>query len=628
MRKIAILCVILGTITGCSKNISIHSADSEIKSSSETIANSQVSSDIKSVELECPEAGVDNFSYRYSVFDDFYIEHEQEALDGEQCSDAQKYCYGHDNRPILRPNAPDGWICRYVLKMPGYQNDMHEYVYFEHVKSYMDEENSLHRHKRKYSQWAFLKSWVCNNEAGCQCGGSFCPHNGLCVDEKCYCNDELYTNGQCSIIEPVWKNKAFGEWDNNNEIKLKYDYNENGVIIGEVVRDGFYYYVGNVLTQYSFYYTSRKPKYDKNGEMIKNDYDFYCNGTKIENPLLQHCMILPDGRIALHFEIFDEWYLDEYLDETVCCDGPRDECDKNSYYVDNRADIEAERKYRHGDPLYACGDETCVMGETCVDNHCVGMGTLKPLPSNDYTWTDYLPMCKLEGGCTCASSQCKINQYCTDEGCIDNPYRRKVNGKWIKYGSIMTDYYNINYSTGDDGEDAAVRNYDVLSSALWFDVLTDREAEACDNFAMPDNVEDYLCVYDGREDGCGEAPQMYVSIAGYRCINPDGCRCGDTIIPMHAGCRDGKADYDALYQTMACHHEMNYYMAEDGVAVSKLVDDKGWCKCGVSTVPPNTKGFMCEHATAMICKLHSGCKCGEATCQYDEVCVKPGVCRE
>lgn len=614
-------------MTGCSKNYKISIEQSEYEISKALVHSSEENSVSKNISIEntaelvCPNMDRHYYRYAYTDFDTYDSEWRGEAFDGVECSDRQKYCYGQDNSPILQPKAPDGWTCRYVASMPRDKDYLREYMYFDDVDSFMVLADSLHRQKRRFTQWAYMKSWVCEEKDGCVCGGKTCPQDALCVNEECYCNNETYITGNCSRLPPELNGQDRYEVENHDEDV--FDADENGRLYGKMSSNGVYINYNDS----NLYYTYRKPLRDNNGETIENEYEYFCHGSKIDYPLLQHCLVLPDGRIALHLEIFDEWYLSEYLQEKECKGISASDCEERFYDERNSEDVDVERKRRSTDPLYQCGHETCVYGETCVDEHCVGMGTLNPLPSNDYVWANYLPLCKAEEGCQCSSSQCKMGQYCIENACFDNPFRRKINGKWIQYGSVMTDYYAINYAAGDDNVDSFDRGIGPLFNALWFDILTNKEAEACDNFSMPDNVDDYVCVYDGREDGCGEAPQMYVSMAGYRCNNSSGCLCGSTMIPKYAGCRNGKVDYDALYQTLACHHEMNIYLAEDNIAIAEQVDDKGWCKCGLSIVPPNMKGYVCESSHAMICKLQAGCECGTATCQYNEMCIKPGECR-
>ena len=537
----------------------------------------------------CPDPDVLYYEDAYTVFGE-----DVESTYGTECNDGKSYCYGMDNDPILIPQDPSGWGCRHVVSMPGDKKFKHEYMYFENIKSpqimYYDD---MHRVNRKYINWGFMQAWVCETEDGCPCGGMTCPTNTLCIDEKCYCNDKPYKSGKCTLEQPKLKGQNGGDYYDDNEDN---DYEDNGNLPEN---------------------TTSKPRRDEKGKIIEGEYDLYCGGTKMTES--NSCILLSDGRKAILFRA-SELKGEDYYPRPDCKAEEDDDCSTNV------RSIAAERKRRINDPDFKCGQETCVYDEICLNNHCVGLGTLKPLPSNAYTWDNYLPKCIEKNGCKCGSSQCKQNEFCTDSGCTDYPYRKKIKGKWVRFANVLTEYHHLN--EGDEIDEIEVRNgFEMPSQTIWFDILTNKDSAACDNFTMPDNVEDYVCVFDGRENGCGEGPQMYISSAGYFCNNPEGCLCGNTKIPLYAGCRLGKVNYDAVYQTLACNHEMNDYLSRDIAAVSKLVDEKGWCICGVSTVPPNMKGYRCD-ATAMICKQKSGCECGSAKCEFLEACVKPGECRK
>ncbi len=433
-----ILCsTVLFFVTGCQKNIQRN-----------TTNPGEIFSTIQSI---CPRDRSLDYDDAYEVF-----HYRQESTEGIACDDGKLYCYGQDNEPIVQPQPPDGWQCRYVASMPGKEKYLREYMYYKEIPFQQPYESDYHRYIRKYTQWAYMKAWVCEQEAGCLCGENACPQNGLCVEGQCYCHDERYSDGKCSLVQP----------------------------------------------------------------------------------LIEHAYGFEDGFVEVEEE---SRYDDEDLDH----------------------------------------------------DHAIDITSLEE---------DWM-----------ASSQ------------HDYP-RREINGKWIQYGSVVT--YSYELVGPDEGEDLRYdRKIQFPTDAVWYDILTNQTAQECDHFPIPDNVEDYVCTFDAREDGCHEASQMYVGSAGFRCIKPDGCRCGNRTIPMHAGCRNGKVDYDALYQTLACHREINYYFSESESYLSQLVDNKGWCRCGRSTVPPNMKGYFCDHS-GMVCKRKAGCACGDAVCQYDETCLKPGECKK
>lgn len=538
-------------------------------------------------EQNCPELDTLRYDEAYYLFGD-----DVESTYGTECLDGHSYCYGQDNNPILMPKEPSGWGCRYVASMPNDKTFKHDYMYFEDVSSSQIFKDGIHRINRKYAKWAFMQAWVCEINDGCTCGNSPCPLNALCIDEKCYCNDKPYKKGKCTLEQPVFKSQS-NEYSNDEN-----DDNSN--------------------------YTTEKPKRAPDGNIIENEYDTYCGNLKF-NRDLHRCIKLKDGRIVLHFESNSSQRLEssDFYSTKNCISDETNDCKDDEASIRN---ITAERKRRSSDTNYQCGKETCVFQETCVNNHCVGLGTLKPLPSNQYTWEKYLPKCVEEQGCKCGSSTCKKDEFCTESGCSDYPYRKKIKGKWVRYASILTEYRNLAQMEYDD-EIQEHTGFTPPEDDIWFDILTNKDAAACDNFTMPEHVEDYVCVFDGREDGCEEDPQLHLSAAGYFCSNPKGCQCGNASIPLYAGCRLGKVNYDSVYQMLACHHEMNHYLIQDMTAVSKQTDERGWCICGVSTVPPNMKGYYCNDHS-MICKLKTGCDCGDIKCKFQESCIKPGECRE
>ena len=554
-----------------------------------SVADEAKSADNSGNESNCPEPDF----YAYDEANLAFGE-DVESTYGTVCKDGISYCYGMDNDPIAMPKEPSGWGCRHVASMPNDKKFRHEYLYLEDVKtSQILAEDDFHRVNRKYVEWAFMQAWVCEDDDGCSCGGKSCPLNTLCIDEKCYCNDKPYSGGKCTLKQPELKGIS-----NDADVD---DDEDSGA-------DGF---------------ATKKARRGNDGRVIEDEYDYYCGNIKmVSDSEVQKCIQLADGRKAIYFK-------GSYGDNNVEDDYYKDLCfqkDKDGDCIIRVRNIDAERKRRADSPEYKCGKETCVLKEACLNNHCVGLGTLKPLPSNEYTWNTYFPLCIKDAGCKCGSRQCKKDEYCTDSGCTDSPYQKKIKGKSVRFAYLLTDYGTL-ISDSEDSRPRSEYKFSQPNETTGFEILTSKDAAACDNFTMPDKVEDYVCVFDEREDGCGEGPQTYVSSAGYFCNNPKGCTCGNTQIPQFAGCRLGKPNYDAVYQTLACHHELNHYFATDLAALRRLVDEKGWCVCGSSVVPPNMKGYECN-SLAMICRLKDGCECGDAKCKFDETCVKPGECRK
>ena len=530
---------------------------------------------------------------------------EQDGDGGTECRDGKTYCYGPDNTPIVRPES-EGWTCRYVAKMPSKYYKPNSYEYFVWRKGAWYYEDN-HRARQLFAKGALLKTWLCEDDS-CECGKTSCPRDAACIEGKCFCNDKsIASSGHCKLDTVKPRNK-----DDQDTIKqrsslkgLKMDEDDENI-----------------------YYTSMKTNDDD--EQMR-----YCGKFLLTDHEVQHCVTLVDGKIAVFFEPAnlrerfdngaddenDKYLMDLEAEKKFCESYCEDmNCSEEDSLCVNgllrRRDIEAERNSNIDNPSYQCGKETCVNGEICLDNHCVGLSTHQKLPEG-YTWSAFMPSCHKEDGCACGAEKCKFGQYCYERKCTQTPFVQKYKGKLIHYGAMTNGY-----------EDAV--HYDHIlppKDDIWFDILTDSDSLACDNATMPANVGDYQCVFERLRDDRGESPQQVVTAKGYYCAQEKGCACGGGSCPMHTRCLQGKCLYDGIYMTLACHYDSNMVKnVQDVNSVLHYLDERGWCHCGASFVPPNLPGYECD-GSGMLCMQKEGCACGKVKCNKNQYCLKPGECK-
>ena len=547
-----------------------------------------------------------SYPVREATYDDAEYMLNQDGDWGQECSDGKKYCYGMDNMPILKPDS-EGWSCRYVAKMPSkyYKPNSYEYYVWRKGAWYYDD---IHRVRQLYAKWAYLKTWLCEYEEGCECGKHKCPQNAACIDGSCFCNDKsIASGGKCTLEMVKSRNiddqDTIKQWKSLKGLKLDED-NQN------------------------IYYTSKKT--NKEGED-----EYYCGKYLLTDHDVQHCVTLSDGKIAVYFEPSelrdrlssgaygenDKYLMDLEAEKKYCielceefdCSGEEDGLCVDGHLW--RRDIDAEREGNKENTSYACGKETCVKEEICLNDHCVGLGTHKKLPKG-YTWRAYMPSCNDMSGCACGSNQCTFGQYCIENQCMNTPFVQKYRGKLVHYGmafGISSPEYYKNLSAPKDD--------------VWFDILTDSDSIACDNATMPAKIDEYKCVYERIMDDRLESPQEIVTAKGYYCAQDKGCSCGSESCPKHARCLQGKCVYDGIYMTLACHYDSDMIRSvQDVNSVLHYLDERGWCHCGASFVPPNMPGYQCVSG-GMHCTLEEGCACGDVTCAKDQACLKPGECR-
>ena len=635
VKKLAVIMVSLAALEGCHNTHPAVPTESPNPAPAVDTASNDASTDQSEASAEgdlgtppplwdmvthvCPTFEED------TLYQDIYMQgnypEDIDAVDTKTCLDGKTYCYAMDSKPIVQPKEQSGWECRYVQKLPSSHIIPNTYYIEEFTAGYWYADD-VHRKFYKPVQGNIMKAWVCADDE-CTCGQKTCPQNTLCMDGECYCNDTLYKGGECELYWDILREPG---WDPVMEM---YVYPDESVALGMFCLD-------------DHWFTSCK---DAKGKAVDTPYDcypeegykLYCDKMQITDTSIQNCIKLSDNTHAIlyddNFGNYEELYY------------------KSPYTYD---DIVAERKANSKNKAYRCGNETCVNGEICYKNHCAGLGTLAKLPASSYTWNAFMPECNSETGCTCGKSKCSKGQFCIDGVCQDTAYTLKQNGKWVRYGILKNRDYadaedeEYEYDEEDDEEEENTddninheQNKSVNASvfvpnshiqppnfATWFDILTHQTSQTCDGATPPLNVEDYICLFTAVEDDRLEAPQTTVTARGYYCIRPEGCACGNDTCPMHAQCRDNACVYDSVYLHEACHRNNIFQTAQEKRLRNRFVDERGWCRCGDSVVPPNLPGYTCLDAAGMLCQNPEGCPCGNVTCANDESCISPGNCKK
>ncbi|MBQ9818364.1 MAG: hypothetical protein IJM59_13000 [Proteobacteria bacterium] len=109
----------------------------------------------------------------------------------------------------------------------------------------------------------------------------------------------------------------------------------------------------------------------------------------------------------------------------------------------------------------------------------------------------------------------------------------------------------------------------------WSKVVTPREPEcnlrkACNDIGVtPDHIVEYVCEI-------GKKP------TGLRCIQSEGCTCGDTRCSQHALCKDGSCMYDIYYKHRTCP-ENGWNPARSDIYNFALTSDALKCVCDDDT---------------------------------------------
>ena len=104
--------------------------------------------------------------------------------------------------------------------------------------------------------------------------------------------------------------------------------------------------------------------------------------------------------------------------------------------------------------------------------------------------------------------------------------------------------------------------------------------------------------------------EMWV-LDGWKCLNTEGCQCGDSICYPDFCLGSDRCD------------------VEDTL---KLKDGRGNCEGHVLPTDVIVKGYGCysgdnsTNPTGWYCGKPEGCSCGDVTCEQNQMCLTPGNC--
>ena len=493
--------------------------------------------------------------------------------DGVLCSDGKYYCYANGQTPIPAPQNSVGYECTNLIDFDvDYRGSQFEELTTNIENEYPYCEGSDAAKVRISLMTKHILKWVCTDES-CECGGQTCPRNSVCEKERCIPPTQI-------------------DWPDDAPICEHMDYR------------GYAWYSDPI------------PEDD-------DPNDIYCKDTTIQPRSNRICLAHPRGSLTYH---------------RFCPDQPGassgnsiqnvhiDEENQAISIAMNLSPSELRDKWfpmTAGDKTDTCqcGAQWCEAETACLNGTCVDIATLQPLPSNAYRGNYGRPLCS-EPSCPCGTTQCRQNEYCIEGACFDTPDVMKVDGRYIRYGAYIftgTDYYY-----DPNTYEALPRDhYQTLSEVMWLDIVTHRMSALCEDPVLPANIEDYICVLDNIDNACAEGAVDTIAFRGWHCAKDEGCACGDTTCSRHARCYHGQCLYDTVYLAMACNSDYTLWGHEGTKA-----DERGWCLCGGSTVPPNMNGYQCLGNVGMSCHLNDGCDCGNARCKYLDYCVSPDNCAD
>ena len=502
-------------------------------------------------------------------------EDERELLDspdGIVCSDGEAYCYAYGQMPVKLPENGSGYEC---MPVSGFASGV-SFVEMEHYDStaypYCDGDNSK---RRLYPRGAGVmrsggsrRAWVCVDEELCECGEKPCKKGAICENEVCHAASqddqalcERTESGDYRSYQSELSDEDAQDGDKRKCGSAWLDASDNRVCLHLPVGD---------VPKYQICSTDKKASKKK---VKKADSEDEEEGMGLS--------WLPAMNLRA---------------KIVYLDAERQGC--------------------------TCGKEKCSGDTACWEGRCVDIADMQPLPSKDYQWAFGRPRCN-KGKCACGSESCRKGEWCISGRCFDSPDVLKVEDRYIRYGQYeYKNYLNKYYYDYDKDEPLPRDHYKYLTEIEWVDILTHSASARCEDDDMPENLDDYICVIDNVDNGCGEGMVDTYAFRGWHCMKDEGCACGAGRCGKHGRCYHGQCLYDDIYLAMACAHDYLLWGHGDEVKA----DAEGNCRCGQSVMPPNVAGYVCESDSGMICGLRKGCACGDAVCAKGDYCLEPGKC--
>lgn len=487
------------------------------------------------------------------------------------------------------------------------------------------------------------RAFYCDKPNGCECGSPkrICPQNGFCRIEY---GIESWTSR--STVLCVRADESH-KWNLSDE-----DFPKDNIVFSEM-------HFGDV-SEHKNYYDLKIPNRfvvcseigcDCNGMPLKEDY--ICLEQRIVHSSGEKD---PYGACEYPYQVFTHDFY-EYADDGKCQIG------KNiiEQICDNPKGC-------------TCGDLTIRRGDTCVDKqpHC---STLNPNPGcicgstklqNGYGCYHDNPIC-LEEACLCHNKEIHRGDLCTKENVICGEYSETTDclcGKnSLRKGYRC--YQGAQYCASDSctcgketiarhdecGDDDAVivLNCDDLyskeackkgemslslgceeyfqyiseiiseTSILDINKTLDRKLLCTCGTERPKPGTDYGCALNITTKGHGSEMTEVAELAGYQCLNYNGCPCGEM------RCNPGElCDINTANSKLFCRaldDEQNTVCGgqdiRDIFAITYAsIYDYG-CYDDVDSLN-NTPGWYCTKS--------EGCACGNTKCEQWQMCMKPGYC--
>lgn len=386
------------------------------------------------------------------------------AIDVETCKGGKRYCHGKGNFPMATPKDADGYVCKTIYDIPGFQSDEP------------------------------LKAWTCNKEEGCICGGKSCAMNAACIDEQCFCGKDSLTTGYgcaeyCADDKCARKNIGIQCTSEScacgNNTCRKGDFCRDGQCFCDAIPAPGNGYECSQYDELANYYDLHDHIVE--GSLIHRNYpkctseagcpcgehtcmnNTYCISGNCYCGLIQNNTNANGLQCSYDTVECDKDKCDCYgrtIKKGDSCNPPRcgyygtlsmKGCQCGGVPMDDKH-FSCELG-KGGLPVAICtdengckcGKEVCAHQMACYQNQCVDFLSLKPLPDgyllNPQT---RLPICDSETGCICGKKSCVQGKYCLNGTCFKDPFTKKFDNKVLYYRISNVDddaitYTSVNY---------------------------------------------------------------------------------------------------------------------------------------------------------------------------------------
>ncbi len=284
-----------------------------------------------------------------------------------------------------------------------------------------------------------------------------------------------------------------------------------------------------------------------------------------------------------------------------------------------------------------CADAICPMSTACVEGKCVDPLTGHVLNHGGFIST---VQCADESACGCSSS-CGKNEWCVAGKCYSELFSVIYQDKRLLYNPFSI-LYRFKYGHGyrysnyeQQYKSDELREYDFGK------VSPDVMSKMANGYGYTDHL-----AYHGE---CCDGDHTF-TVSDLRCVRSMGCPCGSSTCGMGGLCKEDKCIYDTHYLNMMCYPNsfayydsyIRDYVPDDYVDYydfddidppffgSLRVDASGNCLCNRTMLAPelinsHREQYVCDDY-GWVCTDKNGCKCGDDTCDYKALCIKPGLC--